>query len=134
VLALTLVIGVILVAARLWKKHGPIPAAGLPPEALELLGQRQIGSHHSIFLVRLGARVLVLGSATEGLRTLAEVNNPVDVDLLCGLCRGSARSDGVSHAFRSLFQKHLGPKPRTTSPRTGSTRQFPERQPEEVHA
>lgn len=129
VAALVVVVLAILGGARLWKKHAPRVAQGLPPDALEFLGKRHIDPRQVVYLVRLGSRILVLGSSPAGLNTLAEVTDPIEVDLLAGLCR---RRDGISaaqSAFRPLLQRQ------TTVGRSGSSRTVRPREPaEEVHA
>lgn len=103
--ALGLVLGLIVLGARLWKKHGPRIAAGLPAEAMEVLGKRHLDSRQSIQLVRLGSRILVLGSTPAGLRTLAELTDPVEVDYLAGLCRRDDTGGGVAQSFQALFRR-----------------------------
>jgi flagellar biogenesis protein FliO len=85
--SLTAVVVMILLGAKLWKKHGPLAGAGLPTEAVEVLGRRVIDPRQSLYLVRLGSRILVLGSTPAGLTTLAEITERVEVDLLAGFCR-----------------------------------------------
>lgn len=103
VLASLFVIGLVVSLGRLWRKHGPKLAGGLPAEAIEWLGRRPVDAKQSIHLVRLGHRILVLGSSAEGLRTLAEIDDPVEVDYLAGLCRSAANETPVADTFRALF-------------------------------
>ena len=100
--ALGLVIGLIVVLGRVWKKHGPTIAGGAGGESIEILGRRGLNSRQAIYLVRLGSRILVLGSTANDLRTLTEITDAVEVDYLAGLCRTQS-SETISHAFRSLF-------------------------------
>lgn len=102
--SLAVVLTLFVILARLWKKHGPSQPTGLPNAALEILGRRPIDKAHMIYLVRLGSRVLVLGSSTDGLRTLSEITDPVEVDYLAGLCRPQQEDNQVAHSFRALFQ------------------------------
>ncbi len=117
--ALAVVIATILISAKLWKKHGPQSAGPIPHEAVELLGRRMIDQRQAIHLVRLGTRILVLGSSAAGLRTLAEISDPVEVDFLAGLCqkRGGA-SEGVQ-SFRTMFKRQ--PPEVSTHPATTAT-------------
>ncbi|MBT4866875.1 MAG: FliO/MopB family protein [Planctomycetaceae bacterium] len=100
---LAAIIGLIVVGARFWKKHGPKLTGGLPVEAIDVLGKRSVDARQSIVLVRLGSRILVLGSTANGLRTLSEVTDPVEVDYLAGLCHQRDAESGVAQSFRSLF-------------------------------
>lgn len=117
-IVLSSIIGLILVVAKLWLKHGPIVSAGLPSEVIEVLGKRNIDARQSIHLVRMGSRILVLGSSAEGLRTLSELTDPVEVDFIAGACRSRNRDSAVTQSFRALFKKHL---PRN-EPKTAAAR------------
>lgn len=103
--ALGVIVGLVVAGARLWKKHGPAVAHGLPAEALELLGRRRIDRRQAIHLVRCGGRILVLGSSEAGLRTLAEITDPVEVDTLAGLCRRSGGDSAAAPSFSTIFHK-----------------------------
>lgn len=103
--ALGIVVVLILGLARVWKKHGPMAGIGGEQGTIELIGRRVIGPRQTIFLVRLGSRVLVIGASPEGLRTLAEVTDPVEVDYLAGFSREPDAENGWTQTFRSLFRK-----------------------------
>lgn len=103
--ALTVVLTLILVGARTWKKHGGALPGGIPSEALEVLGRRAIDQKQVLHLVRLGSRILVLGSSPGGIRTLAEIDDPVEVDLLTGLCQRDESAGSFSQAFSALFSR-----------------------------
>ncbi len=105
--ALSFVVGLILVAAKLWSKHGPLVNSGLPPEAFEVLGLRRLDQRQTVYLARLGSRILVLGSSTDGLRTLCEITDPIEVDFLAGACRRGDGNATAAQAFRALFKKQV---------------------------
>jgi flagellar biogenesis protein FliO len=116
------IVVLIVVGARFWKKHGPKLSGGLPVEAVEVLGKRNIDTRQAIVLVRLGSRILVLGSTANGLRTLSEVTDPVEVDYLAGLCHHRDADNGVAQTFRSLFSKQSAfNKPAADDPMHEST-------------
>ncbi|NOX56313.1 MAG: FliO/MopB family protein [Planctomycetes bacterium] len=106
VTALAFVIGLILLVAKLLKKHGPTSVAGLPDEAIELLGKRAIDRQQAIHLVRCGSRILVLGVSPGEVRTLAEITDPIEVDFLSGICRHKGQQTTVLQTFRTLFEKY----------------------------
>ncbi len=87
--------------ARLWKAHGPKLPAAAPREAIEVLGRCRIESRQSVYLVRLGSRVLVLGSSGGSLTTLSEVTEALEVDLITAQCRHGV---GNSSPFSRLFE------------------------------
>jgi flagellar biogenesis protein FliO len=83
----------------------------LPTEALELLGKRTIEPRVSIQMVRCGGKILVLGVSPEGIRTLSEISDPVEVDLLAGACRRRESEGSAAASFGKLLQR--------TQPRAG---------------
>lgn len=91
--------------ARLWKKHGPTASLSLPPEAVEVLGRKMIDQKNVIHLLRVGSRIVIIGASPQGLSTLAEVSDPVEVDILAGLCQRRPGETTKSQSFRSLFNK-----------------------------
>lgn len=102
--SLAVLILLMLGGARLWKRHGPRMGSVIPGEAVEVLGRRPVDARHSIVLVRLGSRILVLSAGAGGLQTLTELSDPVEVDFLAGQCRQQAAEGAVAQTFRSLFQ------------------------------
>jgi flagellar biogenesis protein FliO len=127
IVALAMIVIAILTAGKLWKKHGPFVAQGLPSEALEFLGKRHLDPRQTIYLMRLGARILVLGSSPAGLNTLAEVTDPIEVDRLAGLCRRREADAASRGTFQAVFQKQ-------TAASDSAPRRRPAPQPEEAHA
>lgn len=103
VLALAFVVGLILVVARWWRRHGPPPPRTLPDEAFEVLGRTRLDPRRSVELFRIGRKILVVGSAGDGLRTLAEIDDPAEVDRLAGLCRRSESNDLFAGRLRLLL-------------------------------
>ena len=98
--ALALVTLAIFAVARLWKIHGPKLAAGVPREAAEVLGRCRIESKQSLYLVRLGSRILVLGSANGELSMLSEITDATEVDLISAQCQSGG---GTASPFSRLF-------------------------------
>ena len=123
--ALTFIVLFILIAARLWKKHGPKIGEGLPAEILEPLGKRYIDQKQAIQLVRLGTRILVLGSNQDNITTLAEITDPLEVDYLSGACRRNNEEQNVVTNFNKLFQRAAKPdfENRTNNPDPARTPQ-----------
>ncbi len=69
---------------------------GLPIEALELLGRRTIEQKIAIHLVRCGGKVLVVGVTPDGVRTLSEISDPVEVQRLVEACHGPRDARPIS--------------------------------------
>lgn len=101
--ALSAVVGLIFVVARWWRRHGPPPPRSLPNEVFEALGRTRLDPRRSVELFRIGGKILVVGSAGDGLRTLAEIDDPSEVDRLAGACRKSESGDFFAGRLRLLL-------------------------------
>lgn len=99
--ALAVVLIIALAAARLWKAHGPRLPGGLPNSAAEVLGRCRIEQRQSLYLVRVGSKILVIGSGGGELTTLSEIADPAEVDLISGQCRSQG---GGSSPFARMFE------------------------------
>lgn len=116
--ALSVVVFMLLGMAKLFSKRNPFAAPGIPREAVDVLGRRTVDPRSSIYVVRVGAKVLLLGSSTNGLTTLSEITDPIEVATLSSLCRG-AESDRTT--FADWYDSLLGRKPRSFSERLGAS-------------
>ncbi|GAB4135710.1 MAG: hypothetical protein Tsb009_02280 [Planctomycetaceae bacterium] len=103
--ALLFVLVLIGLGAKSLSKHAPKFNGGIPPEALEILGKRNIDQRQAIHLVRLGSRILVIGNSPGGLQTLAEITDPVEVDYLAGMCRKDSTETSFTQGFLALFRR-----------------------------
>ena len=96
---LAIVVFLIFVVARLWKSHGPQPPAAVNREAMQVLGRCRIEPRQSLYLVKVGSRVLVVGSSGGSLAPVAEITDPIEVDLIAGLARQSTEASPFSRLF-----------------------------------
>lgn len=127
------VIFLIVVVAQVLKKQNPVLMGGLPDEAVTVLGRRYVEQRQSIHLVRVGTRILILGSSQQGLTPLSEVTDPVEVDYLSGLCHVEESGGRVAQTLRSLFTR--GAVPRNTETEATTTNSvFAKRFREDVSA
>jgi flagellar biogenesis protein FliO len=122
--ALAVVIGLILILARILRRHAPLFSQALPTEALEILGRRFLDQRQSIVLLRIGSRILVVGSSAAGLQGIGEVSDPVEVDLIAGMCRGTRSGQKLGTSFLSLL------KGQSVSQTAARQRNEPPRRPE----
>ena len=106
--ALLLVVTLILICAKFLRKHSPVLKLGLPKDAVEVLGRTSLDPKQHVYLVRLGAQILVLGSSAGELRTLANITDPMQVDLLAGSCKQQA-GQHQSHGLADLFRRFTAP-------------------------
>ncbi|QDU09511.1 FliO/MopB family protein [Gimesia aquarii] len=102
--ALFVVISIILICAKIFKKHSPLASKNLPREVMEVLGKRPLDARQTIHFVRCGSRILILGSSPAGLEMLSEVLDPVEVDLITGMCREREQAERSNSTFLKLFQ------------------------------
>lgn len=73
--------------------------------AMEVLGRSFLDSRRSLALVRVGARVLVLGVAPERLDMLAEVSAPDEVEEILRQARPA--SEMGKTVFQNLLQRNI---------------------------
>lgn len=98
------------VGAKVWlTRHGPVGFRGLPVEALELLGRKTIEPRVSIHVVRCGPKILVLGVSPDGVRTLTEITDPVEIDLMAGACRAK-ESGRANESFAGKIRSSAVPR------------------------
>ncbi|MCG6154518.1 FliO/MopB family protein [Rubinisphaera margarita] len=105
VIALGGVLGLIFLLSRFARKKMPFAAQRLSNEVCEVLGRRPIDTRHSIVFLRTGQRILILGSSIDGLNTLAEITDPVEVDQINGQCRTAAEAPDMGTSFRMLLAR-----------------------------
>jgi flagellar biosynthetic protein FliP len=103
----SLIAGVFLVLVWLLRSKLPTATRRLPTTAVELLGRTSIGPRQELQLVRVGNKLLLLGSTAHGLSTLTEIVDPVEVEQLEQACRDgmSERPTAVSHSVRRVISK-----------------------------
>ena len=96
----------LLIGARLLKRHVPqFKSQQLPDDVLDVLGKQTLDQRHTIHFVRAGSRILILGSSLEGLRTLSEITDPVEIDRICGQCQTSPGESPMTRSFRFLLSR-----------------------------
>lgn len=109
------VLALVLLSAKLLRKSLPAAQKGLPPEVIKILGRKPLDYRHTIHLVRCGSRLLVLGSSQEGLTTLSEITDPVEIDYLAGMCE-SRESPSLAQGFSQFFRKYENASPLDAEP------------------
>ena len=101
---LAIVVAIVL-GTRWLKKYSPTAARGLPSEAFDVLGRRLVDQRTSVVMARCGSRILVFSLSPQGLQTLAEITDPVEVDCLAGLCHTAQRDQSLADTFRAMLHK-----------------------------
>ena len=82
--ALALVIGLIFLARFALRRFAPGVGKGAGGGDIEILARTNLSARQQLCLVRLGRRLLLIGSGPEGMRTLAEISDPAEVADLLG--------------------------------------------------
>ena len=113
------IVAVILLGAKWMKQAAPDRFARLAPAAIDLLGTRSITPQHGMHIVRVGERLLVLGSGSDGLRTLSEITEPAEVAHLTHLCRDDAARLDSGWSLNALMQT-LSRRPASIDQRDGT--------------
>jgi flagellar biogenesis protein FliO len=128
---LAAVLALIYLTARVVRKNVPAAQKTLPAEVVQVLGRKALDYRHTIHLVRFGSRMLMLGTSPEGMRTLSEITDPVEIDYLAGLCRPSEPAS-VAGSFSQLFQRFQNPAPPAANPESPAEPEVDARLPTEV--
>lgn len=85
---------------RRW--FGASLVAGATP-VVQVLSRTAVAPRNHVLLLRIGARILVVGDSAAGLRTLASIDDDGEVaELLTAL--SAAKSGSASGGFRQLLQ------------------------------
>jgi flagellar biogenesis protein FliO len=99
-LALAAVVVMIFAAGYLLKRGSRGGQFSRGKGVFEVLSRGQVSMKHQVYLVRLGRRLLVLGSGSTGLTALAEITDPQEVLEMVELAQGDK-----SQLFRSLLER-----------------------------
>ena len=102
--ALLVVVGIILACSRLLNRTVTGPEKpDSPTEPFEVLIRRTVDQRNSVCLIRLGEKLVLLGTSTNGLTPLAEIDDPIEVATLINQCRAAAESPASVGKWLGLF-------------------------------
>jgi len=105
---LTAVVALIFLTAKVLRKSLPAAQRTLPIEVVQILGRKPLDYRHTIHLIRCGSRLLMVGASQDGLTTLCEMTDPVEIDYLAGLCKPN-EATSVADSFNQLFRRFQSP-------------------------
>lgn len=114
--SLAVVLGLFLAVVWVSRRFAPAGSAVLPKEVVELLGRAPLAGRHTMQLVRVGNKLVLLAISSNGAETLTEVTDPVEVEHLAALCR-RGKADSATASFTTV----LGQLTREHSPSRGAT-------------
>ncbi|OHB78606.1 MAG: hypothetical protein A2W31_12410 [Planctomycetes bacterium RBG_16_64_10] len=108
--ALAVVLGLFLLVAWLIKRRLPAANRPLPVEVVQLLGRTALADRQYLHLIRFGNKLLLVAVSAAGADSLTEIDDPVEVDRLAGLCQ-QLQSNSTSAAFRQVLQQFARERP-----------------------
>jgi len=108
--SLSLVVFLFMGAAMILRKSQPKQFQKLPKEVVEVLGRTSIAPRQSLILMRFGSKLLLVSQQPGETRSIAELDEPGEVDRLSGLCE-SSRPESISNSFRDVLQQVVHAKP-----------------------
>ncbi len=85
--SLAMVVGAFLLVVLALRRAQPKGTRLLPHEVVEVLGRKPLAARTSLQLVRLGSKLVLVAVMPDGVETISELTDPVEVDRLSGLCR-----------------------------------------------
>jgi len=105
--ALAVVLGAFMVLLWITKKIQGPSRTMMSKQTLELLGQKQINKIHSLHLIRLGQRILLVSASDSSVTCLSEINDPVEVaQLLTTSAQAGESSELPQSTFKRIFAQY----------------------------
>jgi flagellar biogenesis protein FliO len=102
--SLAVVLGLFFVLVWLAKRGAPKGAATLPAEVLEVLGRAQLTPRQQMHVVRFGNKLVLLTLSPSGAESLAEIDDPVEVERVLGICQ-EMQQGSITESFRQVFSQ-----------------------------
>lgn len=78
--------------ARLFLKRSPYAITGLPTDAVDVLGRRAVDPRNSVYMIKVGSRLILMGSSPSGLSSLAEITDPIEIASLANVCAAAKQT------------------------------------------
>jgi len=103
---LAIVCGLMVVGVVLLKRVVPATQRGGNSDGLSVLGRAYVAPKASLFLVKVGRRILVVGQTPAGITRVAEIDDPEEVEQVAARCE-RARSASITSSFRHLLGQGL---------------------------
>ncbi len=102
--SLTLVLGLFLGLVWLMRRGMPKGTRLVSNEVVEVLGRAPLAARQQMHVIRFGNRILLVAVSPTGAETLAEINEPAEVDRLAGICQ-QAHTHSATNAFKQIFRQ-----------------------------
>lgn len=115
------------VCAVLWfaRRNAPAPRGRLPNEVFELLGKAQLSPRLEVHLLRIGGKVVLVGSTASAANTLVEISDAEEAERIAAACV-PGRATSVAASMRQAFSRLDVESPAPTTPLPRPRRYSPE--------
>jgi len=87
--SLALVLALIVLAARLFQSRSS--SGNLPRGVVEVVGRCPLDAKQSLYVVRWGGRLLLIGGGPNGARTLSELSDAEEIERVAAICDSRAK-------------------------------------------
>ena len=121
--ALALVLGLFAAGAK-WFGGSKLAGGPAGGGACEVLARVKLEPRASMHVVRVGGRVVLIGSAADGLTSLGEIDDPVEAEVLAASCRADADRSrprpaaAAQESFRTVFGRAAARSSESADPNT----------------
>lgn len=88
-----------IVARRVIQRRREGRVEGLPKGSIEMLSRQQLDDELTVRVLRVGSRVLVVGSSPQGLSTLSEISDPGEFATITGKAEALAIEPQTASPF-----------------------------------
>lgn len=107
--ALGVVLGLFFLFAAMLRRGTNKTVRLLPNEAVEILGRIPFPGRQHGHLIRVGNKITLVSFSNLGAEPLVEINDPLEVDRLAGLCR-QHDPQSTTNSFRSIVEQFFHEK------------------------
>lgn len=105
--ALALVIGLIFCAKCILRRLGAGRSTRGGASIIEVLTRTSVSARHSVILLRVGSRLLLVAAGSDGMNTLTEIDDPEQVSELLGAVERAQASSLTNSFARALRRERV---------------------------
>ncbi|MGQ9504043.1 MAG: FliO/MopB family protein [Thermogutta sp.] len=103
---LAIVLGTLFLFYWGMKRLGPKTNQIVPSEAVEMLGYAPLSGRQKLCLIRVGRKLILIAVSSDAVEPLTEIEDPVEVDRLVGLC-ASQRQGSATQVFQQVLSQYV---------------------------
>ena len=89
--SMAIVLAIFFLVIWFLRRSLPRQVRALPAEAFEVLGTATLSSRHTLQLLKIGSRLLLVSLAASGATSLIEIRDEVEVERLLSLCEAGRK-------------------------------------------